>query len=177
MRLFFALDLPWALKESLTAFRAKQSGFHAAWSDPQKLHLTLAFLGEVPEERLDSLRRLGGAVAKRHAEMQLRTSSLGGFPRSREARVLWLGLEANPALEALVADLHRALIADGTPLDRKPFAAHLTLARLRVPGDITPLSPAPEPQDFVASELVLYRSHLLAKGSRYERVDAFAFGG
>lgn len=177
MRLFFGLDLSWTLKEALGAFQARHGGLKVSWTDPSKLHLTLAFLGEVPEERLDSLRHCGEGVARRHPSIRLRTTALGGFPRDREARVLWLGLEVNPTLESLVAELRRDLAAEGFAVERKPFAAHLTLARFRVPVDIALLGPAPAPLSFTAAEVVLYRSHLLAKGSRYERIQAFPLNG
>jgi len=91
--------------------------------------------------------------------------------------VLWLGLEANGALESLAADLRRTLRAEGQPLDRKPFTAHLTLARFRGSADIGPLGDAPAPCMFTASELLLIRSHLLSKGSRYERLQALPLEG
>lgn len=173
MRLFFALDLPERVKESLAAFQERHKVLRASWIAPSKLHLTLAFLGEQPGEALPLLQRIGVEVAEGRAAIQLRTAALGGFPRNREARVLWLGLEPNPGLEALAADLRSTLEASGVPLDRKPFGAHLTLARFRSPLDIVPLGPGPAPLAFEARELVLYRSHLLAKGSRYEPLGVF----
>ncbi len=179
MRLFFALDLPRALKEALAASQVRYQALplRATWTDPWKLHLTLAFLGEQPEDGLPPLRRVGEEVAGRHRQIPLRTSLLGGFPRSRGAHVLWLGLEANPALESFVADLREALLRWGLPQDPKPFAAHLTLARFLMPVDITALGPAPEAFVWEAQELVLYRSHLEPKGARYEKLGVFPFSG
>lgn len=175
MRLFFALDPSRTLKEGLIAFQASHPAL--PWTDPWRLHLTLAFLGELPEERLPSLREIGTRVAECCAPLTLRTAELGGFQRPSRARVLWLGVEKNPALESLAAGLREALQREGLPLDGKPFAAHLTVARFRVPTDIAFLEPAPEPLVFQVPELVLLRSHLGPQGSRYERICAFPFQG
>lgn len=177
MRLFFALDLPERVKETLAAFQERHKVLRASWTAPSKLHLTLAFLGEQPEESLPTLQRIGVEVAEERAAIQLRTAALGGFPRNRETRVLWLGLEPNPSLGALARDLRVALAAKRVVLDRKPFAAHLTLARFRSTLDIALLGSDPQPLTFDARELVLYRSHLLAKGSRYEPVGVFRLKG
>jgi len=177
MRLFFALDLPERVKETLADVQERYKVLRGSWTAPSKLHLTLAFLGEQPEEALPLLQRIGVEVAEGRAAIQLRTAALGGFPRSREARVLWLGLEPNPSLGALAWDLQAALAAKRVALDRKPFAAHLTLARFRSPLDIALLDSAPEPLAFDARELVLYRSHLLAKGARYEALGIFRLKG
>jgi 2'-5' RNA ligase len=173
MRLFFALDLPERVKERLAAFQERHEVLRASRTAPSQLHLTMAFLGEQPEEVLPLLRRIGAEVANERAAIPLRTATLGGFPRSREARVLWLGLEPNPRLGDLAAELRAALAAEGVALDRKPFTAHLTLARFRSPLDIASLGQAPEPVSFDARELVLYRSHLQAKGARYEPLGIF----
>lgn len=177
MRLFFALDLPEALKAELAEFQGigRAHGLPATWQQAGNLHLTLAFLGEQPESQLPALRDIGGRIAGRCPWFPLSTAGLGGFPRPSQARVLFLGLEANARLTALADELQRDLADRGFVLDRKPFAAHLTLARFRAPVDIHLFEPGPAPREFEASELILYRSHLGAKGSQYERIGVFPF--
>ena len=179
MRLFFALDPPPSLKEALAAFLAERRTLplRASWTDPWKLHLTLAFLGEQPEERLPDLQEIGGEIARRHPPLRLRTSALGAFPRPSRARVLWLGLERDAALESLAEDLRSRLREGGVPMEEGPFAAHVTLARLRVPVDIAALGPGPSPLLFEAPELVLLRSHLEPQGARYEKIGAYPLSG
>lgn len=179
MRLFFALDPPPSLKEALAAFLAERRTLplRASWTDPWKLHLTLAFLGEQSEERLPGLQEIGGEVARRHAPFRLRTSDLGAFPRPSRARVLWLGLERDAALESLAEDLRARLREGGIPMEEGPFVAHVTLARLRAPVDIALLGPGPSPLVFEVPELVLLRSHLEPKGSRHEKIGAYPLSG
>jgi len=159
LRLFFALPLPAPLREALG--RWQQTGPPARWSRPEGLHVTLAFLGDRPAEALPALDALASAVAARHAPFALCTAGLGGFPGTRRARILWLGLAPSPALESLARDLRGALAAAGEPFDAKPFRAHITLARLRQPGPLAAFS-EPPPTPFAAADLVLFES--LAQG-------------
>lgn len=155
LRLFFALPLPPELREALGLWRPALPP--ARWARPEGLHVTLAFLGERPAEALPVLEGIAAAVADRHRTFTLRTARLGGFPERGRARVLWLGLEPSPALEALAGDLRRALTAAGEVFDARPFRAHLTLARLHQPRSLAGLAD-PAPAAFAADRLVLYES-------------------
>ena len=159
MRLFFALPLPETLKQALAALQAERlgQGLMAAWPRPEGMHLTLAFLGERPEAAWPPLQALGARVAARHAPFPLRTACLGGFPSPSAARVLWLGLEAEPRLEALAADLTAALEGAGFPREVRPFRPHVTIARPRRPGPVD-LRGAPPPLAFPAEALGLFAS-------------------
>jgi 2'-5' RNA ligase len=155
LRLFFALPLPAPLREALGHWQ--QTGPPVRWSRTEGLHVTLAFLGDRPAEALPALDALASAVAARHAPFALHTEGLGGFPGSRRARILWLGLAPAPALESLARDLRGALATAGEPFDSKPFRAHVTLARLRRPQPLRVFD-APPPATFTADRLVLFES-------------------
>ena len=164
MRLFFALPVPPELVADL------DQRWPVKASAPP--HLTLAFLGEQPEERLPALLETGTAIAARHSPLELRTAVLGGFPRLASARVLWLGLEPSPGLEALATDLRQALRDIGLPLDPGPFKAHLTLARTKAPRDLRGLAPVAE-SPFRVEELLLVESHLEPQGARHVVLGRF----
>lgn len=169
MRLFFAIPLPEGLKEDLAAFqaRAKRAGLAASWPDPRGLHLTLAFLGEQAGSSVADLMAVALQAAAGHCAFPLRTSRLGGFPKDRSARVLWLGLEAQPALAVLTEELREGLRAVGAAFDEKPFRAHLTLARFKTPTDVARFQEPPAPRGFEARALVLYQSVQTPTGTRY----------
>lgn len=176
MRLFYAIPLP----EEIAAFqaelqrRAKGKGLAAKWPRPDDLHLTLAFLGEQPEERLPELMEIGrGATGP---AFRLKTTGLGGFPRPSAARILWLGVEPEPAMDELCARLWKALLEARIPFDTKPFKPHITLARPKAPSDITPLGPAMEPLEMDVDRFVLYQSTTEKGGSRYEAIGTFPLG-
>jgi 2'-5' RNA ligase len=170
MRLFFALPLPGQVQDALASFQsqAKAAGATASWPDPRGLHVTLAFLGEVEEARVPGMLAIARHVAGQHTTFPLQTSRLGGFPKDHAARVLWLGLEAQLALPPLVETLRLDLRAAGANFDDKPFRAHLTLARFKVPRDLARFPGLPPlPMAFEAQELVLYQSVQTSSTTRY----------
>ena len=169
MRLFFAIPLPETLQNELAAFQARnrEAEGAASWPDPRALHLTLAFLGEQEPTRVPGLLVTAGSAVAGHGPFELTTSGLGGFPRDGSARVLWLGLEAQPRLSALALALRGGLAAAGIVFDNKPFKAHLTLARFRIARSITRFGTPPGPIAFTAGEVVLYQSLPLHGGHRY----------
>lgn len=190
LRLFVALDPPDPVRRRIGAMQAelrRAAGRHAdevRWVPPENVHLTLQFLGAVPEERLEALR---GAIARTAAHsrpLALEVKGAGGFPSARRPRVLWAGLTGEvPALAVLAADLGRELAPLGFPPEDRPLSPHLTLGRARegrgAPGLGGALAQAGS-QDAVlwrADTLVLYRSHLGPSGARYEPLQAFPLGG
>jgi 2'-5' RNA ligase len=125
-RLFFAL---WpdprarAQLASLAREVALESGGRPTL--PDRLHLTLAFVGEQPAIRVDSLSRLGGLIRAR--DFVLALNRIGGFPRTG---IAWLGASAVQAeLGALHTELTGVLRSRGFPIEARPYAPHLTLAR------------------------------------------------
>lgn len=174
MRLFFAIPLPERLKDELARFQsqARHSFVAASWPNPQGLHLTLAFLGEREGSTIPVLMDLVLRVVAGHHAFPLKTTHLGGFPKDRSARVLWLGLEEQPTLWLLAEDLRRGLGAAGMAFDDKPFNAHLTVARFKVPQNVARFQAPLTPMVFEARELVLYQSIQTPSGSRYVSVGS-----
>jgi 2'-5' RNA ligase len=190
LRLFVALDPPAAVRERLAAIaaelraRAGRAAADVRWVPPGSLHLTLQFLGAVAEDRVDAIRGAVAAAAAAAPPIVLRVEGAGAFPSPRRPRVLWAGLAGDVApLAALVQDLGARLAPLGHPPEARPFSAHLTLGRARDPrgaprlaAALAPLAPAP-PVAWRAEEVVLVRSHLSPKGSRYEAIARSPLGG
>ena len=103
-----------------------------SWTAPGAMHLTLKFLGQVPEVRVDEI-----AAAVRSAlfgvrPFEIEVSGLGGFPDVARPRVLWAGVGAGaPELARVAAAVDRALLPLGFPLEERGFTAHVTLARVK----------------------------------------------
>jgi 2'-5' RNA ligase len=96
------------------------------WADPARWHLTLAFLGEVEERRVDELRERLGRTATRHAPPCLRFAGAGRFGD----RVLWVGVDGeNDELRRLAASSAAAARHTGIAVDDRPYRPHLTVAR------------------------------------------------
>ncbi|GBD29021.1 RNA 2',3'-cyclic phosphodiesterase [bacterium HR32] len=104
------------------------------WVEPENLHLTLKFLGEVGEGKaVDVLTALEGLAGR--GEFYVRYAGLGAFPRARGARVLWIGVtEGADRLASLAAWVEDRLRPLGFPPEERPFSPHLTIGRLRTPA-------------------------------------------
>lgn len=169
LRLFWAIDLPAEVK-GLLAFlqaRGRMLAPQASWPDTRNLHLTLAFLGEVPKSQVKKLLEAGREAVSLHQRFRLRTTELGGFPNSHTARVLWLGVEPEAATATLALELRRAMASLGQPTDEKPFKPHLTLARFKTPMQVSLFERVPSSIELEVNEVLLYQSQLQPKGSLY----------
>jgi len=168
--LFFALSVP-AEVEAIAGQvqdEVRRSIGAPRLSALEDLHVTLAYLGRLDFSIVPVLLGLAEETAARHDRFSLRTAGLGGFPRPGGARILWLGVDPQPALDALVADLWGTL---------KAFHPHLTLARFREPVAIERVAfTPPEPQLFAVREFGLFQSLQGPAGTRYRLVGSVPLG-
>ncbi len=187
MRMFVALTPPDPAVDHLDEFlavRREAAGFR--WSLPEQLHVTLAFLAEVPDRRLDDLvERLGRAAARRRP-VPTRITGGGAFPNAARARVLWAGLDVDDAgrteLSRMATGARAAASRAGIDVDGQRFRAHLTVARLGRPAEVSRwvrLLDGYAGPDWVADRLDLVASYL-GQGPRgrprYEVVESFPVG-
>src|SRR5438132_642813 len=132
MRLFFAIELPRDVQAILGRLRPTDDNRDYRWVDPASLHLTLAFLGEQPEERLAALQEVGAAAARSSGTGRLHLGTAGSFGSRRAPRVLWVDLAGDmEALLALQSRLETGLRQADLPVENREFRAHITLARRR----------------------------------------------
>lgn len=104
------------------------------WVEPGNLHVTLKFLGEVPQGRIPSLQAALDGVARCHPPLELRVGGLGAFPNCRQPKVVWAGIVGGQeALGRLARHVDLELARLGLPLETRPFAGHVTLGRVRQP--------------------------------------------
>lgn len=104
------------------------------WVAPHLLHITVRFLGSVPQARLSLVEESAAASTAGVRPFALRLSGLGAFPSSRAPRVVWVGLEPGPGLETLqqlARRLETELVSRGFPHEERALSAHVTLARAR----------------------------------------------
>ena len=189
LRLFVALEPPDAVRRRLAALAAdlrRAAGLAAdtvRWVEAENVHLTLQFLGAVPQERLGDVVAAVRAAASSSRPLSLEVKGAGGFPNARRPRVVWAGVSGDAAaLEALAADLGRRLGPLGFPPEERAFSAHLPLGRARdrrgAPGLGGALARAVEqaPAPWRAAEVVLFESHLSPRGPRYEAIARAPLG-
>jgi 2'-5' RNA ligase len=184
VRLFAALELPPETRRALAGRldRARESWPEASWVRPENLHLTLAFFGETPEERLPDLERELAAALVAVAAFPARTGLAGGFPERGPVRVVWIAVEPAAALERVARAVRDAATAAGAGFDDKPFRSHVTLARCRRPWPPRLRERLPElapgaPLELPVTAVSLIASELAAGGSRYTPRARLALGG
>jgi RNA 2',3'-cyclic 3'-phosphodiesterase len=131
----------------------------------EQRHVTLQFLGNRAD--VDAVVEALGGLDVRAGEVQLR--GFGAFPSPKRARVVWIGVTSErDVFGELAAEVGRRLAPLGHEPEDRPFHAHLTLARLKVPRDVRPL-PADEVfgRPWLVDEVVVYESRLKRSGAEY----------
>jgi len=185
MRLFVAVNLPAAEQGRIrdATERLRDTALPFRWIAPEALHLTLSFLGEVAEQRMDELMTALGAVAIRHNPFAIRLAGIGAFPGLRRPRVLWLGVADDGSLARLQSHTAAALEPLGFPREQRAYNPHLTLARARSearPGAFGTLAAAAEGVTHESvvevNSIDLMRSHLSRSGARYEKIASAVLG-
>ncbi len=175
VRVFVALPLPDELRHELGAISAPIDG--ARWQDFDQLHMTLAFVGAVPGNRLAALDRALQRIRQVPFELALR--GVGHFPGRGSPRVLWAGVRQAEELARLHGAVHRQVRAAGFELERRKFRPHVTLARLRMAdtdevarflGD----AGAYASKAWTVDGFELWRSDLQPEGARYEVVQRYS---
>lgn len=122
-RLFVALDLPETVTKELARIQPPPvSGLRNVKAD--QVHLTLHFIGEAD---IATVAEALAPVSGRKFELTL--SGVGKFPPSGKAKVLWVGIRDTAELLSLHAVMGKALGAAGFPIETRPYAPHITLAR------------------------------------------------
>ena len=123
MRLFIALDPPKEIREEISDLQFASSQIR--WNNTDQFHLTLAFLGDQPENRFDELCE---QLAEIHFDpFELKTRDVGCFQHG----ALWLGFESNSTLLRLQKQLAHKLRSIAIKLEHRRFHPHLTLGRCR----------------------------------------------
>jgi 2'-5' RNA ligase len=182
MRCFAAIDLSSDVRDAVARaqgkLRAAAPRADVRWADPAQFHLTLKFLGTVPDERVPAVSAGLDAVAGRAGPIAVVAGGLGGFPSLRSARVLWAGITTGvPELAALAVAVDGAMSDLGFPPESRPFRGHLTIGRVRSPRggpaliDAVAGASAAEFGSWTAEEVVLYESRLRPTGAIYVPVS------
>lgn len=147
------------------------------WTSPDRWHLTLLFLGSVPDDRLDRLITAGAAAVRGTPPMTLRLAGAGRFGSIRRPQVLWTGLDGDVQPLVELADrLHTAAGKLGLSLEDRPFRPHLTLGRWRpgrpADGTLPDRLAGYRGPAWPAAELRLLQSHL-GRDAHYEQLAAW----
>lgn len=180
MRLFVALQISEDVRKAIAALTLELKPLDDSWkwTRPKSLHITLKFLGEIPESKSNHVTEALRTVPA-DLPITLTFKGLGFFPNERRPRVLWVGIEAQQSLPALVAAIDAALADVGVPREERSFTPHLTLARSKA-GKIAPKLleglakySAREFGIMKASVFHLIESRLKSTGAEYTTLESF----
>ena len=159
--------------ELIAALRAAAADVR--WVAPESMHLTLKFLGDVPEETIAKVADAARQAAEKFAPFELELRGAGAFPTVNRPRTVWLGGgEGDATMAQLAAALDKALKPLGFPKENRPFSTHLTIGRIRNPSpQLRDLGELLRQQaDFAAgriavNEIILFSSDLKPTGPIY----------
>jgi len=186
MRLFLAVNLPERTRRALweAAAQLRAGDYPVRWVEPDGIHITLKFLGDVPDARESEIRTALGAVVHGAKPFAVALEGFGAFPSPHSPRVLWAGCEAAPPLELLQHRVEQEMERIGFPLEGRPFHPHLTLGRAKRearPRDFAGIAEQLEALTFAADVVVrsvdLMQSALTPSGARYARRHAAELAG
>ena len=179
--MFCAFELPETLRARINQHsqRVREAVPEAAasWSRPDNIHLTVKFFGNVDHERVSVIPAAAARAVKEFSPIRIEVGKTGVFPRPSRPQVLWIGID-DPS--HALADLHKQLenqfAREGFPKEDRAFKPHLTIARIRKPHNSDRLAEVHLATEFSSvaielSELVLFRSELSSKGSKYTAIS------
>ena len=178
MRLFAALTIPDDVRAMLAVLGGGVPG--ARWMDAATYHITLRFIGEVDPPVAEEI---DAALAVLQAPgFTLQLAGVGQFDTGGKPRVLWAGVETNPALIHLARKIDRAVVSAGLPPEDRNYTPHVTLARLRdtPPGRVTQFladHALLRPPAFVVDRFVLFESLQGNEGPVYVKLAEYALHG
>jgi 2'-5' RNA ligase len=179
MRCFIAINIDEQIRKALANLQEELQGkadikrSDAKWVNPDNIHLTLKFLGEIKDKQIMDVCNITGNVAGRHKNFELDIESVGHFGGG-SARVLWVGTgQKREKLLQLQQDLEQQLDLAGWPKEARKFSGHLTLCRIRnARAGIKLAQLARDYKDFnlgtmLADSVTVYQSQLTPKGPIY----------
>ncbi len=176
MRTFIAVDLDDKLKKHFVHFikNLDTGDGSVKWITMQGMHITLKFLGEIPESQKSDVESVLDKVTDKHSPFLLSCRGVGTFPhKSRNPRVLWIGFDKNETLEALHADIAEKLTGLGFPKEHRLFFPHLTLGRVKKRDHIHTILSRLQPYhhehfgDIIVKKVIYYKSTLKPTGAEY----------
>jgi 2'-5' RNA ligase len=131
MRLFIAVEIGDEAKRKIAESmeKLKGMGFRARFVEPDKLHITLKFLGDVREEQVKKLCEDADDVVKKHSRFSFTLDGVGYFGKRNDIRVVWIGVKDGQPLQNLMKEMQERL--SYIRRDEHKPVPHLTIARVR----------------------------------------------
>lgn len=176
---FIAVPLAESVRTSIqnSTNHLKEQLDFKSWVHPEDYHITLAFLGNAPSEKLSALKLVLTTIVASHEPFQLELSDWGLFGEKNSPRIFWKGVMPSNELSMLQKDVYQACIDCGFKLDKKPFKPHITVARRWNSDQSFDLasthSVLEDQRVWEVSDICLFQTHM-KKTPKYETIQTFA---
>jgi 2'-5' RNA ligase len=175
VRTFIAVDLPREVKAQLANIIGdlRPLGSAVRWVRSEGLHLTLKFLGEIPEEQLATVFSAVERGVADTAPFSFDMAELGGFPNLRRPRVIWVGVRNGvEPLKKLSQGIELQLAQCGFPRNKRRFSPHLTIGRVKTPRGLQPILDrlsrvSYQSKEIPVTAIKVMRSQLKPTGAEY----------
>lgn len=178
IRLFVAVKIPDEVKAYLLDKCREIVDYsdHYRWENPDKIHLTLKFIGGVEENLVDPISEELDFI-KKYNSLEFRITEFGFFFRDKLPKILWTGLETDERIYKLVKEVNQRLSIFSIPIETRKFKPHLTLLRIKKhPGNdfLNRFNKYKlENINFTSREITLMRSELSRAGARYTEIKKY----
>jgi 2'-5' RNA ligase len=177
LRTFIGVDIGKSIRERAVALQESlaRTGVPVKWVEPENLHVTLLFLGEVDEREVPAVCRVVAEQTQQRQPFKMSIQSAGCFPNPRRPRVLWIGVgEGTQELCALHDALESPLLELGCyRREERKYSPHITLGRVKSERPSDQLAAALAKQagwkggEIAVSEILVLSSELTPKGPVY----------
>lgn len=150
------------------------------WVNPDNFHITLKFLGNTSEDKIDVISEVINNTVKPFSMFKIDFDSTGVFGSRYKPRVIWFGIKDNEQLKRLGVELINNIDDSGIPKDRQNFVPHLTIGRItKIVDKHTFNNKIKEVKDVFLQQttidrVVLFESILSSTGSRYNEICSFS---
>lgn len=183
MRIFVGIKLAEATRESIASELNpfKKIANSIRWTGIDNIHLTLKFIGEVAEVQVEQIKEALLALKIPVAPFLLKISGFGKYPAGDDLHIFWAGVEDNPYLQILFADIENTLASLGIARETRPFNPHITLGRNKARYNFKTLFELlSEKHDLFLAEcrvssFQLFSSHLTPAGPQYKILKEIPF--
>ncbi len=185
MRVFIAIDIDDKTRKAIAGLQKQIASKvdvkkgDLKWVEPNNIHLTLKFLGEISDEQLAEVNEITKTVAQAHQKFNLEIESVGSFG-GRSVKVVWVGAgKGTEELLALQKDIDDLLTQAGYPKEEREFSAHLTLCRVNHPmagikmGEAISQFSHLKLGSIAADAVYIYQSQLTPAGPNYTLLGEF----
>lgn len=183
IRTFIAAEIPWCQLLDELLDKLKKSGARLSVPKAEGMHVTLKFLGDIPENSVQKISDSLAKVASLHSSFEAKLIGTGCFPGSRNPRVLWVGMDDGGKLGEIAKAVDNEMNKLGFELERRPFTPHITVGRVKalsgIDGAIRILGEYDKTEfgSFKVIDIKLKKSTLTPTGAIYEDLSVIPLSG